>query len=361
MKALAVVAAIFGLCILYLCLWPVPVDPVAWDAPVNHGLVDPFEENDRLEVAALIPLGEYHGPEDLAIGFDGLLYTGTKNGKVISFQSDGSNIQLFADTGGRPLGLDFAGGFIYVANAYLGLQRIRSDGRVVVLADEFEGQSIGYADDVAVAKNGMVYFSDASSKFKAEDWGGTYETSLLDILEHGGHGRVFRYDPFSNQTTLVMDGLNFANGVAVSEDQQYLLVSETGSYRILRYWLQGPTAGESEVVIDNLPGFPDNINSGFHGRFWVGLVSPRSDILDKYSANPFIRKMMQRLPAVLRPAAQPSTHLIAIDGEGQVLMNLQSAVASIPAVTGAIETQRSIYVSSLFGGHFGRVSKKELD
>jgi sugar lactone lactonase YvrE len=350
-----------GLGILYLCLWPVPVSPVGWDAPVNRGLVDPFEENNRLEAATLVPLGDYRGPEDLTIGFDGLLYTGTEDGKVISFQSDGSDIQVFADTGGRPLGLDYAGGFIYVANAYLGLQRIRSDGRVVVLADEFEGQSIGYADDVAVAKNGMVYFSDASSKFKAQEWGGTYEASLLDILEHGGHGRVFRYDPFSNQTTLVMDGLNFANGVAVSEDQQFLLVNETGSYRIIRHWLQGPNAGESEVVIDNLPGFPDNINSGFNGRFWIGLVSPRSDILDEHSANPFIRKMLQRLPAAIRPAAQPSTHLIAIDGDGQVVMNLQDTTAALPAVTGAIETQTSIYVSSLFAGHFGRVAKKELN
>jgi sugar lactone lactonase YvrE len=60
-----------------------------------------------------------------------------------------------------------------------------------------------------------------------------------------------------NEITLVLDRLNFANGGDVSEIQQYLLINETGSYRVLRYWLPGLRKGENEVVIDNLPGFPD--------------------------------------------------------------------------------------------------------
>ena len=169
MKILKPVLALLAIGIIYLCLWPVPVDPIAWNAPVNRGLVDPFEENDRLNDATLVSLDNHHGPEDIAFGFDRLLYAGTEDGKIISFHADGSDINVFANVGGRPLGLDFNGGFLYVANAYIGLQRVRSDGRVVVLADKFEGNSIGYANDVAVAKNGMVYFSDASSKFKAQE------------------------------------------------------------------------------------------------------------------------------------------------------------------------------------------------
>jgi sugar lactone lactonase YvrE len=348
------------LLVLYLTLWPVPVAPVAWDAPTDLGLVDPFAKNDRLAVATAIELNEHHGPEDVTIGFGGLLYSGTEGGKIISFHADGSDLRVFADTGGRPLGVEFAGGFLYVANAYLGLQRIRKDGRVVTLADEFDGQPIAYADDVAIAKNGSVYFTDASSRFSAEKWAGSYGASLLDLLEHGGHGRVFKYDPFSNETTLVMDGLNFANGIAVSDDQTYLLINETGSYRVLRYWLQGPNQGSSEIVLDNLPGFPDNINNGLNGRFWIGLVAPRSAILDRYSGSPFIRKIMQRLPAALRPRAVPSTHLIAIDGDGNVLMNLQDSAARFPAITGAFETRRNLYLTSLFGNRLAKVSKQDL-
>jgi sugar lactone lactonase YvrE len=346
---------------LYLALWPVPVDPVAWDAPVDRGLVAPFTENDRLGVATAIELGEFEGPEDVAIGFDGRLYSGTKDGKVISFNADGSDLQVFADTGGRPLGIEFAGSYLYVANSFIGLQRIRKDGRVVTLTDEFEGKAIAYADDVAVAKDGSVYFSDASSKFDAEEWSGTYSASLLDILEHGGHGKILKYDPFSDATTLIMDGLNFANGVAISDDQSYLLINETGSYQVHRYWLLGPMAGTSEVVIDNLPGFPDNINSGLDGRFWIGLVAPRSAVVDRFSDSPFMRKLIQRLPAAIRPKAIPSTHLIAIDGDGNVLMNLQDTQARFPAITGALETEDQLFLSSLFGYRIGRVNKQDLD
>ncbi len=355
---LALVVALFVL--LYLSLWPVPVEPVAWAAPVDRGLVDPFAENDRLGGAKAIELGDFEGPEDVVLGFEGLLYSGTKDGKIISFQADGSELQVFADTGGRPLGIEFAGGFLYVANSFVGLQRIRKDGRVVTLSDEFEGQPIAYADDVAVAKDGSVYFTDASSKFMAREWQGTYSASLLDLMEHGGHGRVLKYDPSSNETTLIMDGLNFANGIAVSDDQSFLLVNETGSYRVLRYWLQGPMAGTSEVIIDNLPGFPDNINNGLNGLFWIGLVAPRSAILDKYSGSPFMRKVIQRFPAALRPKAVPSTHLIAIDGDGRVLMNLQDTQARFPAVTGALETEHDLFLTSLFGHRVARLGKQDL-
>ena len=294
------------------------------------------------------------------MGFDGLLYTGTEDGKILSFQTDGNNVKVFADLGGRPLGLDFSGGFLYVANAYLGLQRVRRDGHVVTLVDEFAGQPIVYADDVAVAKDGSVYFSDASSKFSAAEWASTYGASLLDMMEHGGHGRILKFDPFSNVTSLVMDELNFANGVAVSDDQSFLLINETGHYRVWRYWLTGEKRGQRELILENLPGFPDNINNGNDGRFWVGLVAPRSAVLDKASDQPFMRKVMQRLPAALRPKAVPSTHLIAIDGNGQVLMNLQDSAARFPAITGALETQQGLYLSSLFGNRVAFVKREDL-
>jgi sugar lactone lactonase YvrE len=347
--------------ILYLFFWPVPISPVSWDAPRNTGLIDPFEPNDRLARARLIELGNHEGPEDIAIGPDGRVYTATSDGKVMRFGQNGANIEEFADAGGRPLGMEFdRDGNLILANAYLGLQKISPAGEISVLADEFDGVKIAYPDDLAIADDGMIYFSDASAKFGASSNGGSYQASLLDLMEHGGHGRVFRYDPTSGETTLVLAGLNFANGVAVSEDQQFVLINETGSYRVLRYWIAGPKAGTSEVIIENLPGFPDNINNGLNGRFWVGLVAPRNDLLDTLSNNPWLRKMVQRLPAALRPKAVPSSHVIAITGDGDVLMNLQDTSASIPALTGVMETRDAIWLSSLFGNRVGRLDKQAL-
>jgi sugar lactone lactonase YvrE len=346
--------------VVYLLTWPVPIDPVAWEAPLDAGLVDPFEVNDRLAPARRPDLGSHEGPEDIALGPDGRLYTGTADGLILRFDTAGS-AEMFADTGGRPLGLEFDGaGNLLVANAYLGLQRIGQDGRVEVLANEYNGIKIDYANDVAVALDGTIFFSDSSTKFGAMKSGGSYEASLLDIMEHGGHGRVFRHDPLSGETTVLVDSLNYANGVAISADQSQLLINETGGYRVLRYRLTGPNAGTVEVVIDNLPGFPDNINNGLNERFWIGLVAPRNRLLDRMSGSPLLRKVVQRLPAALRPKAVPSSHVIAINADGEVLIDLQDTAASLPALTGVLETRDALWLSSLFGHHVGRLDKSDL-
>ncbi len=356
-----IAAGLVSVTVMYLLFWPVPIEPVAWDAPVDGGLVDPFTPNDRLRKARLIDLGEHAGPEDVTADRNGLIYTATDDGLIIRMQPDGSNIEIFAETGGRPLGLEFdQAGNLFVANSYLGLQKVSPEGSVEVLVDSYAGEPITYTDDVAVASNGIIYFSDASSKFGAMKSGGSYKASLLDILEHGGNGRVYSYDQRTGEIAIVMDGLNFANGVAVSEDQSYLLVNETANYRVWRHWLVGPDTGKSEVIIDNLPGFPDNINSGLNGNFWVGLVAPRNQLLDDLSGKPFIRKMVQRLPAFFRPKAKPSSHVISISGDGDVLMNLQDTAATVPALTGVYESKDTLWLTSLFGNRLARLDKADL-
>ncbi len=358
---LSVVVGLIALLFLYFLFWPVPIDPVSWDAPVDAGLVDPFASNDRLRRAKVFDLGSHTGPEDVTSGPDGLIYAAMADGVIIRLRPDGSRVEVFAETGGRPLGIEFdAHGNLFVANATLGIQKITPDGIVQVLVDTYNGQRIEYADDLAVAANGKIYFSDASSKFSASKSGGSYEASLLDILEHGGHGRIFEFDPASGKTVVIADGLNFANGVAISDDQQYLLFNETAHYRVWRYWLEGPRRGQREVVIGNLPGFPDNVNNGLNGKFWIGLVAPRNDLLDDLSNKPWLRKVTQRLPAFLRPKAEPSSHIIAIAGDGQVLMNLQDSSATVPALTGAFETRDAIWLSSLFGNRLARIDKDRL-
>ena len=360
-QALSVVLGLLGLLLLYLLFWPVPIDPVSWDAPTDAGLVDPFESNDILRKARVFDLGDHAGPEDVAGGPDGLIYAATADGVIIRLRPDGSRVGVFAETGGRPLGIEFdAAGNLYVANAYLGIQRISPSGQVELLVDSYKGQRIEYADDLAIAANGKIYFSDASSKFGASKSGGSYEASLFDILEHGGHGRIFEFDPATGETNVIADGLNFANGVAISDDQQFLLFNETAHYRVWRYWLEGPYAGQRAVIIDNLPGFPDNINNGLNDRFWIGLVAPRNNLLDDLSDQPWLRKVVQRLPAFARPKAEPSTHIIAITGDGVVLMNLQDSAATVPALTGAYETRDAIWLSSLFGNRLARMDKERL-
>lgn len=342
------IACLIILVIGYLLAWPVAIEPQAWNAPQSTGYVGPWQQNEHLSTIELESIGAAEGPEDLAQDKQGNLYITVKSGSILRRAHNATEWEIFAQTNGRPLGIEFdRNQRLLVADAYRGLLRITNNGVVETLSTKADGIPIRYADDVDVDAEGMIYFSDASTKFGAAAFGGTYEASLLDIMEHGGHGRLLRYNPATGHTRVLMDGLQFANGVAVSHDSNYLLLVETAQYRVLKYWLKGPQQGSMEIILDNLPGFPDNVNRGNDGRYWVGLVSPRNDFLDNMAAYPGVRKIAQRLPAFLRPKATDYAHVIAIDGNGQVLENLQDPATEYPQTTGAIEVGGYLYLTSL--------------
>jgi sugar lactone lactonase YvrE len=357
-KVAAAAGLILTIVALYLLLWPVPVKPVAWQAPAAPGYAGPFARNERLKGLEALPIGDNHGPETIALDAQGRIYAATHEGRIVRLLADGSNPDNWVTTGGRPLGIRFdSGGNLLVADALRGLLRIAPDGTISVLATEADGKPILYANSVDVAADGRIYFSDASTKFGASQWGGTYAASLLDILEHAGHGRLLVYDPEARKATSLVTGLNFANGVAVAHDQSYVLVNETGTYRVLRHWIAGPRRGRTEPLIENLPGFPDNLSTGLDARFWLGLISPRNKLVDQLSGAPFVRAMIQRLPTFVRPQAVAYGHVVAIDGAGRVLASLQDPDGAYRLTTGATEARDYVYVGSLVMPALGRLPK----
>jgi sugar lactone lactonase YvrE len=359
MKLLKIAGAALLAGLLYFSLWPVPIEPVAWQAPRGNGYVDPFAPNDLLQVAAAISLGPYEGPEDATLGNDNAVYVTTSGGRILRIHN--RKTEVFAFTDGRPLGIEAArDGSLIVANAFLGLQRVDTNGGVSTLLGSVDGSTPVYPNNLALADDGRIYFTEASSKFGAAEYRDTYNASLLDIMEHGGHGSVFEFDPESGMARLLLDDLNYANGIAISADNQFLVIAETSNYRVLKYWLAGPQQGETVVLLDNLPGFPDNIKTGHNGRFWLGFAAPRNALLDRLADKPWLRKVVQRLPAALRPQAVPASHVIAFNSDGEILMNMHDPDARFPTLTGVLETSRALYLTTLFGHEFPVIVKSDL-
>ena len=349
----------------YLALWPVPIQPVSWKAPAAPGYVGPHAANQKLAGLKMIDLGGEEGPEHVVLARDGKLYTTVLSGNILRMNPDGSGREVFANTGGRVLGFDFdATGNLIAADAIKGLLSISPDRKITVLADQVGGDPIRYADAVVVARNGKIYLSDASTRFAPARWGGTFEASVLDIIEQSSTGRILEYDPATRGTRVVAKGLSFANGVALSQDEKDLFVAETGKYRV---WKIPAEARELDIaqggaparlLLDNLPGYPDNLMRGRDGKIGMGLTKPRSPVVDGMAEKPFLRAMTLRLPRALWPVPKAYGHVMAFTEDGKIVADLQDPSGAYPETTAVTETADRLYVQSLHAKGLGWMDKK---
>ncbi|KJH78794.1 MULTISPECIES: SMP-30/gluconolactonase/LRE family protein [unclassified Pseudomonas] len=335
----------------FLLLMPTKVRPVAWNPPPAPSLTSGvYVDNQRLNDVEQVGAGNLEGPEALLLE-DNALITGLHDGRLIRTSLDGKTTQVLADTGGRPLGLArHPNGLLVIADGVKGLLSLDAQGRLIPLVTEAKGVPLGFTDDVAIDKSGhYAYFSDASSRFG-------YGSDGDAIIEHGGDGRLLRYDFQTGKTAVLLDKLEFANGVTLGPDDSFVLVNETGAYRISRYWLSGPKAGTHDVFIDNLPGMPDNLSFNGENRFWVALYAPRNALLDASAPHPFVRKMIARAMSVLPKPVEKRGFALGMDLQGQVIANLQDGSRdNYSPITTVREYGEWLYFGSLKANHMVRL------
>lgn len=327
--------------LLYLAAWPVPVQPEAWTPPEAIAPSEQWPAVQWTPAVQVVPIADGYGPEDIDVDEQGRVYGGLHDGRILRWTPGDWAVEELANTGGRPLGLQFAqDGALLIADAHKGLLRLEGS-TLETLTTTCGGRPLVFTDDLDVAADGSIWFSDASERFGQPRW-------KYDILENKPNGRLCRYDPRTQQTEQILGGLYFANGVAIDPEQRYVLVNETSRYRVLRYWMSGPRAGTHEVIIDNLPGFPDGISTGSNGRFWLALAGPRDPIVDRLGPYPALRKAIVRLPELIQPAPQVSLQVIGMDGDGKVLHHaVMFEEAPFSVVTSVEEANGQLYLGSL--------------
>ncbi len=367
-KILVLLGAVFVLLAGYLSFWPVPIAPRSWTAATSPGYSGPHAVNEKLAGLQMIDLGGEVGPEHVALGKDGKLYTTVLSGNILRMNPDGSGQEVFVNTGGRVLGFDFdAAGNLIAADAVKGLLSVAPDKTITVLANEVNGTPILYADAVVVAASGKIYFTDASTRFAPAQWGGTFEASVLDILEQSATGRVVEYDPATRATRVVARGLSFANGLALSRYELNLFVNETGKYRVWKIAVTandvdvGQPSDQARVLLDNLPGYPYNLMRGQDGRIWLGFAKPRNPTIDLMADKPFLRALTLRLPRSLWPIPRAYGHVMAFTEDGQVVVDLQDPGGAYPETTAVTETPERLYIHSLHARGLGWLPRPRVD
>ena len=267
-------------------------------------------------------IGSVNGPEAIAFNEQGFMYTTNEDGRIIVIPNNGSQPYDFVQTGGRPLGLKFdAQSNLIVADAYEGLLSIDISGNITTLSTEYGGVPFLLTDDLDIASNGIIYFSDASSVNNLEnssnDWGQP-------------NGRLLAYNPSTSETILLLDGLYFANGVALGPDENFLLVNETSLGHIRRYWLTGPNVGQTDIfsnIYENIGWvFPDNITFNGDSIFWCATFNGP---------------------------------VLALDTTGNIIYQLNFDNSLINENTSVIQYDNILYLGSLHETHLGIIQIPE--
>ena len=344
-----VVVSVMVLAAAALFAAPSPIDSVAWTPPIAPDLAEVTEINNDLATATLFAKGDIYGPEDVAVDKQGRIYGGTQDGLIKRVLKDGS-VETWIDTQGRPLGLHFDhNDNLIVCDAYKGLLSINPEGKVTVLTTSADNIPFVFTDDLDIASDGKIYFTDASSKWNQANF-------MLDLLETRPYGRFLVYDPSDKTTTTLIDNMYFSNGVALSQHEDFVLVTETWRYRIVRYWLKGDKAGTSDIFIDNLPGFPDGISSNRNGRFWLALPTLRLPVVDKMHPFAWAKNISAKLPESLKPKPIDYGLVLGLNEQGEIVISLHEPTGQhLKEITSAEEHNGYLYLGTLHNDRIGRV------
>jgi len=282
------------------------------------------------------------GAEDVVVADNGLVYTGTEDGSIFVLRPDGSRVDLVGHTGGRPLGLELLpDGRLLVADAHQGLLAMETgSGAVERLVDTVNGHRMVFCNNAAVASSGDIWFSDSSTRYGIDRWKDDFvqDTRTGRLLCRRADGTVEKH----------LDGLAFANGVALAADESYVAVAETGARTVVRLWLSGERAGRRDLLCEDLPGYPDNIARGSDGLIWVTIASPRDPVVELLHRAPVpLRKAVTRIPEPLQPKPKRTVRAMAFDDAGEVVHDVSGDASGYHMVTGVREHDGQLWLGSL--------------
>jgi ribose transport system permease protein len=333
----------------------VKVDDIAGAKGFMPGEVAP-----KLVGAELLASGKIDGPEDVILDANDHLYCGTRDGRLVRISApDYTQVETFAQIGGRPLGLAIdREGRIVVCVAGMGLVRVNQQQEVELLSDQTQRSlfsvqddtTIRMADDVDIAPDGVIYFSDATKRYDIENWG-------LDLLEGRPNGRLLSYDPKTRKTRTVCNNLVFPNGVCLTHDGEHLLVASTWTCSLLIFDLANMSAGP-HVFVRGLPGYPDNVNRASDGGYWVALAGMRNPVTDLAMRHPGVRRRMTRAVA--------PTHwlfgnlniggVLKIDGAGKIVdAYWDDPSGPLYMITSMREHKGALYLGGVTNNKIGRL------
>lgn len=352
-----VVVSIILLFVLRTALNATRIDPVAWIPPEKPKLEGVLKTNELLQKTEWIDLKGWYGPEDIAIDKAGNLYCGVhkknnfEQGAIIKIDKS-ENISVFCNTGKWVAGLHFdTAGNLIACDQKRGLISVNPKGEITVLASKDEyGRPFLIPNDVDIASDGKIYFSNTSSKYSF-----SMSNALKVALEIRPDGGLFCYNPTTKLVHTLIDSSFFGNGVAVADEDEFVLMVDLAKYRVLRYWLKGAKKGRIDTFIENLPGLPNGISRRADGSFWLGFSSCRNDDLDNLHPSIWLKKLVFGLPDFMKPGMQAYGIVMHLSATGEILKTYYDTSGErVPEASSIEEQDGLIYLGGDLIGHIGK-------
>jgi hypothetical protein len=208
---------------------------------------------------------------------------------------------------------------------------------------------LAVCDNLAVTTDGRrIYFSEPFAYRNA-----SVGDALDEAISLARNGRLWRHDLDTGTTRLIAEGFHFINAVLCDPHpgqprEESVLVSQTSLFCLTRFYLRGPKAGTSEVVIDGLPGTPDGMDRDGAGRIWLAMFAERSKLLTWVHAHAWIKPLVMRLPTrlLLRQVQRTGVVVVSPDGSRPLYAGFYKGPA-LSSISSAVPASGGIYLANV--------------
>nr|CCA14470.1 conserved hypothetical protein [Albugo laibachii Nc14] len=386
---------------------PTPLDPLAtvtltYDANTQKQKslyeTDPFVYTNHSAIffkdAEVVFQNSALSAEHIVVSSDGKrAYTGLRDGRIVYFHVEnvheglvnftriGKDISLDSEKEcgspqdeavcGRALGMAFASASLFdsyksdlkspsyypgkqlllVADAYRGLFLMDAKGKKTLLFDSVNNGTafvkIKFLNSIAVAtKRGVVYLTVTSSIFGRNQ-------VILDVLKGEATGMLLEFNPKKKKITILKDKLCEPNGIVLTENEDFLLISLTNANKIIRYTISDQTiidfafaAGKSdnlEILKIQKPNHPPR------DVLLIGVTSPHQKCLQWIWTDKTARKILYLLPSQFFMAylRRVSSSFTIVDIEtGDLMYVMVDPLKRNPFTSGVQKIGEYLYLTS---------------
>jgi gluconolactonase len=216
-----------------------------------------------------------------------LLWSDIPNNRIMRWLEEDGHVSVFRNSSNFSNGntRDRQGRLVTCEHDARRVTRTEFDGSITVLMDRFDGRPLNAPNDIVVASDDAIWFTDPGYGIDGPYEGHTAHAELPR--------NVYRLDPASGQATVVADDFVRPNGLAFSPDERRLYVVDTGithggPSHIRVFDVDGAKLRSGRIFTEDFaPGFTDGMRTDADGNVWcsMGWADPREDGVRCYAPN----------------------------------------------------------------------------